>query len=90
MPIKSGNYIDEFTKLCVTAIKHRNTPHAGKRLCAEFHSQYDDLAFPSGYSTAFERIAAHDLEAIETAFCFFDCRPYFFRSGYMFKAFCPN
>lgn len=56
-----------------------------ERACAEFHSRYDALAFPGGYSSAFERIASGDPKAIETALCFVECRPYFFRSGYMFK-----
>jgi hypothetical protein len=53
--------------------------------CAEFHSQYDALAFPGGLSGAYERIAEGDPEASEAAICFLECRPYFFRSGYMFK-----
>lgn len=56
-----------------------------ERACQEFHSKYDQLAFPGGYSTAFERIFSGEPEAIETAICFLECRPYFFRSGYMWK-----
>jgi hypothetical protein len=53
--------------------------------CAEFHCRYDELAFPGGYGGAIERILAGDSEAVEAALCFCECRPYFFRSGYMYK-----
>jgi len=56
-----------------------------EKACADFHSQYDALAFPGGLSGAYERIAAGEPQAIEAAICFLECRPYFFRSGYMFK-----
>jgi hypothetical protein len=61
--------------------KHREWEQA----CKAFHSSYDKLAFPGGYDGAPERIAAGDPEAMEAAICFLECRPYFFRSGYMFK-----
>jgi hypothetical protein len=53
--------------------------------CSEFHSRYDALAFPGGYGSAIERILALDPFAIESAICFIEARPYFFRSGYMFS-----
>jgi hypothetical protein len=61
-----------------------------QRACAEFHTRYDKLAFPGGYDTAIDRILSRDSEAIETALCFVELRPYFFRSGYMFKALLPK
>ncbi|MDR3479730.1 MAG: hypothetical protein P4L91_03360 [Burkholderiaceae bacterium] len=61
-----------------------------QRACAEFHARYDILAFPGGYTNAFERIARGDADTIETALCFVECRPYFFRSGYMFIAILPK
>ena len=42
-------------------------------------------AFPGGYADALERIASSQPEAVESALCFLEARPYFFRSGYMFK-----
>jgi hypothetical protein len=43
------------------------------------------LAFPGGYEGALDRIVSGDPETMEAAICFLECRPYFFRSGYMFK-----
>lgn len=59
--------------------------HEWEKACAEFHARYDKLAFPGGYSGALQRISSGDREAVEAGICFLECRPYFFRSGYMFK-----
>ena len=56
-----------------------------EQACAEFHARYDELAFPGGYTGALERITAGGPNAMEAAICFLEVRPYFFRSGYMFK-----
>jgi hypothetical protein len=56
-----------------------------KNACAQFHGRYDELAFPGGYAGAADRILAGDPYAMEAAVCFLECRPYFFRSGYMYK-----
>jgi len=56
-----------------------------EQACAEFHERYAGLAFPGGYGGALERITSGDPETMEAAICFLECRPYFFRSGYMFK-----
>lgn len=53
--------------------------------CQEFHERYDALAFPGTYGVALGRIVAGHAEEIEIALCFLECRPYFFRSGYMWK-----
>lgn len=59
-----------------------------QQACAEFHARYDSLAFPGGYGQgggALNRILSGESEAMEAAICFLEVRPYFFRSGYMFK-----
>lgn len=61
-----------------------------KIACSEFHARYDALAFPGGYATAKQRLAAGDAYAIEAALCFVELRPYFFRSGYMYRALLPK
>ena len=57
---------------------------AWQNACAALWSSYDALAFPGGYDGAPERLQAGDPETVEAALCFLECRPYFFRSGYMF------
>ena len=56
-----------------------------QQACEAFHARYDALAFPGGFGTALERIAAGEPAAVDAALCFLEARPFFFRSGYMFK-----
>jgi hypothetical protein len=56
-----------------------------RQACAEFQARLDLLAFPGGYTGALQRISSGDPYAMEAAICFLELRPYFFRSGYMFK-----
>ena len=71
-------------------VKHRTKNPEKRReweqACEEFHARYEGLAFPGGDRNALERISRGDPEAMEAAICFLELRPYFFRSGYMFKA----
>ncbi|MEM7358923.1 MAG: hypothetical protein AAF431_07495 [Pseudomonadota bacterium] len=53
--------------------------------CKEFNESYNSLAFPGGFEGAFERILSGDQQAIEAGLCFIELRPYFFRSGFIYK-----
>ncbi len=56
-----------------------------RQACEEFHARYDSLAFPGGATGAYERILAGDPAAVDAALTFLEIRPFFFRSGYMWK-----
>src|SRR4051812_639741 len=63
---------------------NEDTKREWQQACKEFQEQYPKLAFPGGVDDAYERILSGELEAVEAALIFLECRPYFFRSGYMF------
>jgi len=65
--------------------KNEHKKKEWQKACSDFHEQYDSLAFPGGLDGAYERIIEGDAQAMEAAICFLECRPFFFRSGYMFK-----
>jgi hypothetical protein len=72
-------------------LRHRGDSEAArqewKRACAEFHVRYNVLAFPDGLDeeTFFNRLRENDPVITEWALCFLEARPYFFRSGYVWR-----
>ncbi len=58
---------------------------AWSNACSDFHEQYDQLAFPGGLDGAYDKILEGDKITIDTAITFLECRPYFFRSGYIYQ-----
>jgi hypothetical protein len=50
-----------------------------------FHARYDALAFPGGWSGALGRLVEGDPTTMESAVLFLEQRPFFFRSGYMWR-----
>jgi hypothetical protein len=59
------------------------THAAWQAAAAEFRERYDGLAFPGGSGTALARLEAGEPHAFDAAVAFVECRPYFFRSGYL-------
>lgn len=58
---------------------------AWKEAAGLFCGRYNELAFPGGYNGALERLLNGDALAMEASICFLELRPFFFRSGFMFK-----
>jgi hypothetical protein len=58
---------------------------AWQSACAEFHERYHALACPPGWDRLVHGLDAGDDEAIDWALSFVEIRPYFFRSGYMYR-----
>lgn len=56
-----------------------------KNACEEFHSKYDQLAFPGGLEEGIKRIKEGDLTTIQTALTYLENTPYCFRSQYVAK-----
>jgi len=87
--LRNARRINELKARIDETVKFRDkNEHKRKewqKACSEFHKEYDALAFPGGYEGALERIHEGDTKAMEAAICFLEARPYFFRSGYMFK-----
>lgn len=53
--------------------------------CAEYNQRYEQFAFPGGYANALKQLAERDPDTVDVVLTFLEVRPYFFRSGYMWK-----
>jgi hypothetical protein len=59
--------------------------NAWKAACADFHARYHSLACPPGWNEIVRGLDDGDGGAIDWALSFVEIRPYFFRSGYMYR-----
>ena len=86
--LNNASEINRLKAVIDETVKHRNknsdSYRAWEEACQNFHVQYYRLAFPGGLEGAYKRILDGDPYAMEAAIVFVECRPFFFRSGYMF------
>jgi len=86
--LRNASEINRLKALMDESFKNRHETSVSNQIweeaCQNFHDQYDRLAFPGGLEGAYTRILDGDPYAMEAAIVFVECRPFFFRSGYMY------
>lgn len=56
-----------------------------KSAAKAFRAKYTNLAFPYSEAETIDGLASGEPAIVEAVLCFLECRPYFFRSGYMWS-----
>jgi len=84
--IENAVKIEQLKKLTDEKVKgHDIAGKISSEAWTYFDSKYAELAFPGGYPGCYERIQSGELEAMEAAICFLECRPKFFGSIYIYQ-----
>lgn len=58
---------------------------AWENACTEFHNNYSELSYFYKYDDCRKELRQGNNELIEYSLCFLEVRPYYFRSGYLYK-----
>jgi len=88
---KNAQEITRLHRRIRDTFRHRGDDETARQrweqACAEFHARYNVLAFPEGLDeqSFFDRLSGNDPVIAEWALCFLEVRPYFFRSGYVWR-----
>lgn len=81
---ENTNKINQKHLLIKKTFEHRDIdPEAWSQATKDFHSTYDQLAFPGGLEHALKNLKNKDPGTIEIAIIYLEVDPYYFRSGYI-------